>query len=254
MARVTHVKAAQQRYETVPVIDPETGEQKRTPVMRKNGTQKVTKTGKPVFLRVTREDRSKPKPNRKCDKCGVEIKVGDPYKHVTPKSGPYGGHKRARCAACPTWKPSELSSSKMAGIYAAQEDLDVSSATSADELTEAANDFAQAVRDVASEYQESADNIEDGFGHSTYISEELADKASELESWADEIESLDFADAPDEDDFNLNEEGEEAPEGEDFDEDEYCYNSDGETYDDALSAWQDEEPGKLTDAASECPV
>lgn len=33
MARITHVKAAQQRYAMVPVIDPDTGEQKKTPVM-----------------------------------------------------------------------------------------------------------------------------------------------------------------------------------------------------------------------------
>lgn len=33
MARIAHVKAARQRYATVPVIDPETGEQKQTPVM-----------------------------------------------------------------------------------------------------------------------------------------------------------------------------------------------------------------------------
>lgn len=43
MPRVTHVKRAQQRYATKPVIDPATGEQKVTPVMNtRTGEQKRT--------------------------------------------------------------------------------------------------------------------------------------------------------------------------------------------------------------------
>ena len=50
MARVTHVKKAQQRYATVPVIDPETGEPKRTPVMKKvdRETGEITRSRRPT--------------------------------------------------------------------------------------------------------------------------------------------------------------------------------------------------------------
>jgi len=201
MARVTHVKKAQQRYETVPVIDPATGVQKITPVLRKDGTQKVTKKGKPVVLRVTAADKTKPLPNHSCEKCGVEIKVGDPYKHVSPKSGPYGGRKRIRCAACPPWQHWELTTSKMAAIWEAQSTIEIYGGV--DDVRAALVDFAETVRGVAEEYRESAQNIEDGFGHETYQSAELAEKGDALDGWADDLESWDPPDGdeyePDED-------------------------------------------------------
>lgn len=92
MPKITYVKKAQQRYATVPVLD-ENGEQKKVPVTVKNGEQKVTKHGRPVFRSVTVADYNKPLPNHTCGKCGNEIKVGDPYMWIAPKSGPYGGTK-----------------------------------------------------------------------------------------------------------------------------------------------------------------
>lgn len=47
MAKVIKVKSARQRYGTVPVIDPATGKQKVTPVMKSDGSQKLTKAGRP---------------------------------------------------------------------------------------------------------------------------------------------------------------------------------------------------------------
>ena len=255
MARTTYVKSAQQRYAMVPVIDPATGQQKITPVISKRtGAQKTTKSGKPVVLRVFAEDRTKPLPPHKCERCGKVIEPGMPYKHVSPKSGPYGGRKRIRCGDCPGWRPSELSSSKMASIMAAQEDLDTSSVESADDLGSMASEFAEVVRGVAEEYRESASNMEDGFGHETTMSADLNERADALESWADEIEALDFDEAPDADEYNLNEEGEE------FDEErhgdtapDFCYNADGESYDEAMDSWRDEQGSKLDDLANETP-
>lgn len=161
MARVTYVKKAQQRYEMVPVIDPETGQQKVTPVMGRNGEQKTSKRG-PVFMRVTEADKSKPLPNLKCEKCGIEIKPGGEV------------------------------------------------------------------------YRESAQNMEDGFGHETYQSAELNEKADALESAADEIESaaLDLEEFDEDaarqevlaeaDDFT----NPEDPEGDDLDPDEYDWEAD----------------------------
>lgn len=192
MARVTYVKKAQQRYDMVPVLD-ENGQPKRTPVMRKDGTQKTDKRGRPVFMKVTVADKTKPLPNRRCGKCNAEIKVGDPYKHISPKSGPYGGRTLYRCNDCPTWQVWEYSSSMSARVAQMEHEcsLAIESAETEDDVTEALNTMAEEVRGLAEEKRESASNIEDGFGHPTYASEELEQTADDLESWADEIESAD---------------------------------------------------------------
>lgn len=213
MARITHVKAARQRYATVPVIDPETGEQKKTPVMvtrkvrQEDGeyaeviTQKTTKHGRPVFMKITESDKNQPLPNHSCEKCGKEIKVGDPYKHVTPKSGPYGGRTRRRCAACPAWEAWDLSNALWARIEQvispAQEAVeDAKSDHDAEAVRSALEEAAQGVRELAEEKSESAQNMEDGFGHETEQSMELRDQGEQLEQWADEIEAADIPDFP----------------------------------------------------------
>ena len=244
MARVTYVKKAQQRYKTVPVIDPETGEQKKTPVMRTRrlpdgGTEKVqktTKTGRPVFMKVTTEDKSQPLPNRKCEKCGKEIEVGSSYKHVTPKSGPYGGRKRVRCSDCPTWQQWDLSNSLSAQVARIQFENEVSDPESSDELTQAAEAAASEIRDLAEEKKESAQNIVDGFGHETSTSEELAQVAEDLESWADELEQFSPSeDAPDRDDFEEGDEGDEE-------------------YDEAMEAWRELVVSEYDDVLNNSPV
>jgi len=198
MARVTHVKKAQQRYKTVPVIDPETGQPKQTPVM-KNGEQKKTKSGRLVFLRVTTEDRSKPKPNYTCDACRQEILPGTPYKHISPKSGPYGGRKLTRHEGCPTWQVWEYSSSLSARLAQISYDFSqaVDSAESPDDVQSALDDAGSAIEELAGEKREGAENIESGFGHSTYQSEELAELADNLESWASDVTSADIPELPD---------------------------------------------------------
>jgi len=199
MAKITHVKHAQQRYETVPVIDPETGQPKQTPVMR-NGKQRMTKRGKPIFMTVTINDKTKPLPNRKCGKCGVEIKVGDPYKHTSPKSGPYGGRTLYRCESCPNWQVWEYSSSMSARLaqiqHEAWETFDNTTFESQDDVTSWLEDVASQVRELAEEKEEGAQNIEDGFGHETQMSEELRETAEQLSQWADDIEGADVPDYP----------------------------------------------------------
>ena len=103
MARVTRVKRAQQRYETTPVLD-EQGNPVKVGLTRKDGSPKTDKRGNQIFITKTVEVLGKPKPNYVCDLCRTEIKPGDPYKWIQPKSGPYGGRKRVRCGTCPTWQ------------------------------------------------------------------------------------------------------------------------------------------------------
>ena len=203
MARITHVKSAQQRYATVPVIDPETGQQKVTPVTRKDGTQKVTKRGKPVFLRVTKADKTKPLPNLRCDFPGCtidggEIKPGTAYKHISPKSGPYGGTQRNRHAAHPSWQVWDYSYSINAQAQRISHDAmeQVSGVESVEDVEGILSEAAEAIRELAEQRRESAQNIEDGFGHATYQSEQLESDADELDSWADEVEGTDVPELP----------------------------------------------------------
>lgn len=198
MARVTTVKSAQQRFKTVPVLD-EQGQPKKVQVFRKNGEPKLTKKGAEIWRKVTVEDKTQPLPNHTCGKCGKEIKVGDPYKWIQPKSGPYGGSKRYRCISCPSWRPSETTGSAALGaLYGAQEAAEDALANwdreTVEDLQEIANECAAGVREAAEVYKESAQNMEDGFGHSTYQSDELNEKADNLESAADELENVDLDD------------------------------------------------------------
>jgi hypothetical protein len=195
VARVTHVKRAQQRYETKPVIDPETGQQKIIALTKKDGSPKTTKKGRPVVVRATEADKTRPLPMPKCEKCGKVIEVGTPYKWVKPKSGPYGGRQRNRCAGCPSWKPSELTgSAALSTLYGAQEAAEDALAAwdpedGVDALAEILTTLAEGVREAAEVYEESANNMEDGFGHETYQSAELREKAEELNGQADTVES-----------------------------------------------------------------
>lgn len=198
MARVTFVKKTQQRFKMVPVLDAD-GNQKRTPVMGRNGEQRKTKTGRLVFMDVTVADKTQPKPDLKCENCDETIPVGAPHKHVTPKSGPYGGRKRVRCAKCPTWQVWDLSHSLSANLarisYDAQQAFDGGVET-VDDVEAILSQAAEEIRGLAEEKRDSASNIEEGFGHSTYQSDELNEVADSLESWADDVEQAEVPELP----------------------------------------------------------
>lgn len=199
MARITHVAHARQRYETVPVLDAE-GNVVTTPVLRSDGRAKTTKKGKEVVRSQSTPDKTKPLPNETCGKCHKEIKVGDPYKWIAPKSGPYGGRRLVRCESCPSWHVWEYSSSLSARLaqvaYNFETSFDLGTVESAEDVTEALSEVAEAIHEIASEKEESAENIESGFGHETSSSQELREVAESLNSWADEIENIDIPDYP----------------------------------------------------------
>jgi hypothetical protein len=187
MPAIVHVKAAQQRYETVPVLDAH-GEPVQIQKKNADGSPVVTKRGHLVFMTKTRPDKSKPKPPELCGKCGKAIDVGSPYKHITPKSG-----RLVRCEDCPDWDVWEYSSSLSARLaeisYYFWENL--VEVTTQEDVQSALSDAAQAIHDIALEKREAAENIESGFQHATYQSDELNQQADDLDSWADEIESAD---------------------------------------------------------------
>lgn len=192
MARVHYVKAARQRYEMKPVLDKD-GSQKRADVSR------TTKRGRAVTRRLSEPDLTRPKPNHDCGKCGREIKVGDPYKWIAPKSGPYGGYKRYRCGTCPTWQVWEYSGSLPAQLARVSHEFweAVDSAESVEDVEQALQDAANEVRDLAEQRRESAQNMEDGFQHATSASDDLKQQAEDLDSWAQDIEQATVPPLPD---------------------------------------------------------
>jgi hypothetical protein len=177
MPKITRVAKARQRYEMIMTGDTV-------------AVDRTTKSGRAVTMRKSVPNKSKPLPPPRCDHCGNPIEVGTPYKWIQPRSGPYGGAKRFRHQSCPDWHVWEYSNSLSAQIQAAQYDAGngLSEANDEADFEQVRDDFAAAIQDLADQKNESADNIESGFGHETYQSEELREQAGELEGWVGEIE------------------------------------------------------------------
>ncbi len=205
MARVTHVQKAQQRYETVPVLD-EFGSQVETQVMRSDGTPKMTRAkpgrpARPVYMKQTVADKSKPKPLLRCDFSGCDINggliaIGTPYKHITPKSGPYGGTQKSRHAEHPNWKIWEYSYSRAAQVAQVQDsmhnELDAFEFTSHDDFDALRDSLAEQAQAAQDDAQEALDNMPEGLQDGSQAQE----NAEALENWVSEIESADAPDAP----------------------------------------------------------
>lgn len=199
----------------------------------------------------------------RCEACGKPINIGDSYKWVAPRAHRAArGHKRNRHTTCPGWKASELTSSPhLASIYAAQETaetdlagIDVSTpedtTAAVERLCEIAEAFADGIMEASESYGESATNIEDGFGHETYQSEELREKSEAIEGWAEEASQYD----PDEFDEELvcAECGldEESCQDQQDDDDAHDYDEDPSPLDD----WLQDQIDNLTDIIYNSPL
>lgn len=133
----------------------------------------------------------------KCGMCGKEIPAGAGYRYWKFR---YGG-KHLRCMNCPPPKTSELTSNaKISSLLAAQEyaeeaiDKWEKDPGDAESLTSILEECAGSIREVAEEFRESAQAIEDGFQHETEMSAEMNDKGENLDSAADELESTQIED------------------------------------------------------------
>lgn len=141
-----------------------------------------------------------PDGNLTCGKCGDTITRGDTYRWWANKlPGSRGSFRNIRCAKpeC-TPRGSEMAPGRTGQIMAIGENLDDSLASAGVDLNDAGDfesirdDLASAIREIGEELEESAQNIEDGFGHETYQSGELRERAERITSAADEIEQLEF--------------------------------------------------------------
>jgi hypothetical protein len=182
------VMTYQQRYEMVPVRD-DLGEHKKVPVIdKRTGKQKTDKHGNLTFRKLTVADHDKPKPINECERCHSKLVIGAKYRVVAIKTA-FGGYDRFRCMECPSWAPWELSNSLSARIQQIQSEVvDGDQWTCQEDAEARAEELAEMIRELASEKEEAAQNMEDGFGHSTSQSEEIAEQAQQLNEWADSVE------------------------------------------------------------------
>ncbi len=131
--------------------------------------------------------------------CIKQIQKGDSYYWVKGRFGP----KRVFCAVHPPRASERTSSDKLSQLYAAQEgaEEDIAKASSHEDITEILGSVAAEAEDVAQQYNESADNVDEHFPGSSQV-DEIRENAEACETWqqaldnaAQQIDDLD----PDED-------------------------------------------------------
>lgn len=185
-ARVHHVKHARQRFARLA-----SGE--RVTVLRKDGTPKLRRSGAPITRRVSTADKAQPLPNLTCDRCGKEIRPGDPYRWYAV--GFRSHFKRVRCtdAKC-TPRPSELESSQLSEAYAAQEAAedelralrDGDPEDDASSVRSAIETAAEGIRECAQLYRDAAEASPTGL----VFGEDLNERADDIEAAADELDGF----------------------------------------------------------------
>jgi hypothetical protein len=130
--------------------------------------------------RVITQRKNRAGKERSCGKCGDVIQPGEEYKKWSFR---YGG-TRYRCMkpGCSP-RPSDLTQSKMAEVYAAIEGAeDELPGTDFDGIEDLVHGVAETVSEIAEEYREAAEPF-GGEG-------ENAERADELEGFADELQSF----------------------------------------------------------------
>lgn len=208
-----------------------------------------------VYTKTANKGAKKP---RTCTHCHQPIEAGQKFYQWCPRATRSGsGYNRFRHVSCGTPRQSELFPfNKMAPLWDAQADAEGAItlvavdemrdfAAAVTEIKDAVQSVADAAREIGGEYGESADNIESGFGHETYQSSELREKADALEAWADELEQWDPSqDEPDLSEFEMDDEIDDADDQEAYD----------AAVDEAVDGWLDEVKSEASDVISEIPV
>lgn len=132
---------------------------------------------------------------RKCLRCGHEVQVGETYRSAEPRYGPIK-------IWCKDHHPkrSELTSTKLAAVYDAQDEFNPNVYASVDDLKEALNEIASVVSEVADEYQESIDAMPEGLQEGSPVAEDMREKVDVLQEYASSLEDWDPDDTGEDDD------------------------------------------------------
>ena len=125
-----------------------------------------------------------------CMDCGKPIVKGDPYKWAHPKNmGVAKVHVNCRLRA--SWL---TSSGHLQNIYGAQEGYEDADPQTARDVADALEDVRSVAEVERDAYGQSADNLEQGFGHSTSSSDETRGKSDACDSWEQELQqAIDIA-------------------------------------------------------------
>jgi chromosome segregation ATPase len=118
----------------------------------------------------------------RCGRCSDPIKPGEKYYEWSFRYG--GTHRQHESHGRP--KNSQLTQSKMSGVYAAIESCEdaLGSAETKEDIESAVEDCVSEIESVRDEYQESLDNMPDGLRDANT---EIPDKIEALESFASEL-------------------------------------------------------------------
>jgi len=178
-----------------------------------------------------------------CGNCYKPIEVGQGYRYLQ-----FWGYRKVRHIGCGNFLGSEMTSSEPVAEArrAGEHILDWCEEAEHAEIGKLENpdvegmleDAANMVESAAQMFEEAADNIEDGFGTSTPMSEEMREKASDCEEWADSIRSIEY---------NIDA-------WEDFLEDNQDHDEIGVTIDMLWREWVEKTISDLHEVATECPV
>lgn len=160
------------------------------------------------FIKSARKTKTGARPT--CCTCDEPIAVGQSYYRNQPSrfSGAYSWHVDCAPPAPSALESNDKRARAMEAFEAAAAELaglDPGSYAESDALLadvgQIIEDCATGVREAAEMWTESADSIEDGFGHSTSQSDELREHAEVYEGVADEVEAVEREDWDDGDDF-----------------------------------------------------
>lgn len=135
-------------------------------------------------MTVARVDLVKGRKPWVCNKCRRDIPKGEQHRAW---SVGFRGSTQRRCMDCPSPPTSELESSAVAAVYSAIEGVDFSEAGSMDDLESMMDDIKAAVSEVADEYENN--EVYEMNYDLQERAETLRNAESELESWADSLDS-----------------------------------------------------------------
>jgi len=188
-----------------------------------------------------------------CPACGKEIKAGDAYKWAKGRFT----SKKIRCESC-AFRQSDLTSSdKLSQVYAAQEAAEDAMAEwdgDGEEAKSIMETLAEAIREVAQEYQESADSIHENFSESS-TADECEEKANDLEQWADDCEQAGEEGEFDEDDIDFDEDNVAVEDCKDeAEKKDRIEKAREEKVEEARSEWRENLETAMNDAIGDCPV
>lgn len=126
----------------------------------------------------------KSKKARTC-RCGHVVQPGEGYKWAEPRFGPIK-------IWCHEHSPrrSELTTSKLATLYDAQDDFTTEGVETIEDLQASLESLAEVAREVAEEYQDSIDNMPDALQESSPAAEQMREYIYDLEQYADDLESF----------------------------------------------------------------